>query len=88
MHLAHWTLTFRFFKVPLKAIMNTNPIIIKYNLFVRSLMTHASVAPEERAKLGITDSLVRLSVGLESKDDLIKDLDQALRAAVSSNSLS
>jgi len=47
-----------------------------------SLMTHASVSPEERAKLGITDTLVRLSVGLEAKEDLIADLDQALRTAV------
>ncbi len=45
-------------------------------------MTHASVPAEERAKLGIGDNLIRLSVGLESADDLIQDLDQALRAAV------
>ncbi|KAF2364901.1 Cys/Met metabolism pyridoxal phosphate-dependent enzyme [Trinorchestia longiramus] len=48
-----------------------------------SLMTHASVSAEERAKLGITDSLVRLSVGLEEIGDIISDLDQALTAAVS-----
>ena len=41
-------------------------------------MTHANLAPEERARLGITDGLVRLSVGLETPDDLIADLDQAL----------
>ena len=41
-------------------------------------MTHASVPAEHRAKLGITDQLVRLSVGLESESDLISDLDQAL----------
>ncbi len=41
-------------------------------------MTHASVSPEHRAKLGITDGLVRLSVGVEDVDDLIEDLDQAL----------
>ena len=46
-------------------------------------MTHQNVVREEREKLGITDSFIRLSVGLESVDDLIKDLDQALRAAVS-----
>lgn len=44
-------------------------------------MTHASVLPEQRARLGITDALVRLSVGLENADDLIKDLTQALEAA-------
>ncbi|HEX7100894.1 MAG TPA: PLP-dependent aspartate aminotransferase family protein [Acidimicrobiia bacterium] len=41
-------------------------------------MTHASVPPEKRAKAGITDGLVRLSVGLEDVEDLIADLDQAL----------
>jgi len=46
-------------------------------------MTHASVAREEREQLGISDSLVRLSVGLEDVEDLIADLDQALLAAVS-----
>ena len=44
-----------------------------------AIMTHASVPPEERAKLGISDSLVRLSVGIEDVDDLIADLDHALR---------
>jgi methionine-gamma-lyase len=43
-------------------------------------MTHAGVPPEERVKMGISDSLVRLSVGLENVDDLIADLDQALAA--------
>lgn len=46
------------------------------------IMTHASVAREEREQLGITDSLVRLSVGLEDVEDLIADLDQALLVAV------
>ncbi|HMF56621.1 MAG TPA: PLP-dependent aspartate aminotransferase family protein, partial [Pyrinomonadaceae bacterium] len=41
-------------------------------------MTHASVLPETRARLGITDGLVRISVGLEDTDDIIADLDQAL----------
>jgi cystathionine beta-lyase/cystathionine gamma-synthase len=40
-------------------------------------MTHASVPPEHRAKLGITDGLVRISVGIEDVDDLIADLDNA-----------
>jgi cystathionine beta-lyase/cystathionine gamma-synthase len=42
-------------------------------------MTHADVPPEQRQTAGITDGLVRLSVGLENADDLIADLDQALR---------
>jgi cystathionine beta-lyase/cystathionine gamma-synthase len=41
-------------------------------------MTHASVLPETRARLGITDGLVRVSVGLEETEDIIADLDQAL----------
>ncbi|HZH30652.1 MAG TPA: cystathionine gamma-synthase [Pyrinomonadaceae bacterium] len=41
-------------------------------------MTHASVLPETRSRLGITDGLVRISVGLEDVDDIIADLDQAL----------
>lgn len=41
-------------------------------------MTHASVPPAERKRLGITDGLVRISVGIEDIEDLIADLDQAL----------
>ncbi|TAM80534.1 MAG: cystathionine gamma-synthase [Acidobacteria bacterium] len=41
-------------------------------------MTHASVPPEERQRLGITDGIVRISVGIEDVEDLIADLDQAL----------
>lgn len=44
-------------------------------------MTHASVPAEQRKVLGINDSLIRLSVGLEDADDLIDDLKQALKAA-------
>jgi cystathionine gamma-lyase len=43
-----------------------------------ALMTHASVPPEVRAALGISDTLVRLSVGIEAADDLIADLAGAL----------
>lgn len=41
-------------------------------------MTHASIPREERLKSGLTDSLIRLSVGIENPDDLIEDLDRAL----------
>lgn len=59
--------------------MKVNNIV---NFYIsRSIMTHASVPAEQRAQLGITDSLIRLSVGLESVDDLIKDLDNALNYA-------
>jgi cystathionine gamma-lyase len=41
-------------------------------------MTHASIPPEERARIGITDALIRLSVGVEDADDLLGDLAQAI----------
>ena len=41
-------------------------------------MTHASIPKEERIKNGLTDSLIRLSVGIEDADDLIEDLKQAI----------
>ena len=41
-------------------------------------MTHASIPREERIKNGLSDSLIRLSIGLEDIDDLIEDLKQAL----------
>jgi cystathionine gamma-lyase len=41
-------------------------------------MTHASIPPEERARIGITDALIRLSVGVEDGDDLLEDLAQAI----------
>nr|XP_023025189.1 putative cystathionine gamma-lyase 2 [Leptinotarsa decemlineata] len=45
-----------------------------------SVMTHASVPPEQRKVLGISDNLIRLSVGLEDVEDLIADLEQAFRS--------
>jgi cystathionine beta-lyase/cystathionine gamma-synthase len=42
--------------------------------------THFALTDEERAKVGITEGLVRLSIGIEDKDDLIADLEQALAA--------
>ena len=44
-----------------------------------ALMTHASIPAAKRAAIGIDDGLVRLSVGVEDVEDLIADLDQALR---------
>ena len=44
-------------------------------------MTHASIPRAEREKVGILDGLVRLSVGVEHVDDLVADLDGALRRA-------
>lgn len=47
---------------------------------IPALMTHASMSPEARAEAGVADSLIRLSVGLESTADQIADLDRALSA--------
>ena len=44
-----------------------------------ALMTHASLPKDRREMIGISDGLVRLSVGIESLDDLIEDIDQALK---------
>ncbi len=46
-----------------------------------STMTHASVPEEDRERLGITDGLARISTGCEDVEDIIADLDQALRGA-------
>ena len=40
--------------------------------------THSGLSPEERQQLGISDSLIRISVGIEATQDLIEDFDQAL----------
>jgi cystathionine gamma-lyase len=41
-------------------------------------MTHASIPKEERDKVGLKDTLIRLSVGIEDVEDLIEDLAQAI----------
>jgi cystathionine beta-lyase/cystathionine gamma-synthase len=41
-------------------------------------MTHASIPVEQRQRIGITDGLVRISVGIEDADDIIADIDAAL----------
>jgi cystathionine beta-lyase/cystathionine gamma-synthase len=51
-----------------------------HTLLTRPATTsHAGLSPEERARLGISDGLLRLSVGIESTDDLLEDLERALR---------
>jgi cystathionine gamma-lyase len=45
-----------------------------------AIMTHAAVPEDVRNELGIEDGLIRLSVGVEDIDDLIKDLDRAILA--------
>ncbi|GCE17826.1 homocysteine synthase [Dictyobacter kobayashii] len=44
--------------------------------------THAQLTPEEQVETGVTPDFIRLSIGLETVDDLLEDLDQALKAAV------
>ena len=46
-----------------------------------AIMTHAGVPVEARMKIGLTDSLIRLSIGIEHPDDLVADLEQALAKA-------
>lgn len=46
---------------------------------IPSLMTHASVPADERERIGIRDSLIRISVGIEDLDDLIEDLDRGFK---------
>jgi cystathionine beta-lyase/cystathionine gamma-synthase len=49
------------------------------SLIVRpAAATHGGVAPEERARSGISDNLIRFSVGLENVEDLLEDLERAL----------
>jgi len=48
------------------------------------LTSHAMISPEQRQKMGVTEQLIRLSVGIENADDLIADLDQALAAVATS----
>uniref|UniRef100_A0A0R3RXZ8 cystathionine gamma-lyase n=1 Tax=Elaeophora elaphi TaxID=1147741 RepID=A0A0R3RXZ8_9BILA len=52
-----------------------------------AVMTHASLPKEDRIKLGIGDNLIRISVGIEDIEDLIQDIDQALKKAVSNDVL-
>lgn len=46
---------------------------------IPALMTHASIPAEERAKIGLKDSLIRISVGIENYEDLLEDLDNAFK---------
>ena len=45
-----------------------------------TLFTHKMIPKEQREKIGITDGLIRLSIGLEEVEDLINDIDNALEA--------
>lgn len=66
-------------------LLNKNAVfcVVLFCILYSSVQTHASVPADQRENLGITDSLIRLSVGLEDVEDLIADIEQALNAAVS-----
>jgi methionine-gamma-lyase len=72
--------TFRFLNavrlIKLAVSLGGNESLIEHP----ATMTHADVPPEEREAMGVGPALVRLSVGIEHPDDLIRDLDQALAA--------
>jgi len=53
-----------------------------------AIMTHASVPPDQRARLGISDSMIRLSVGVEDIEDIMHDLKGAFGAITAANSKS
>jgi cystathionine beta-lyase len=53
---------------------------VESTMLLPALTSHALLSKEERAKLGISDGLIRFSVGIESKKDIIYDIEQALAA--------
>ena len=72
---------FRFFE-GLRLIVPATTLGDVYSLVLYpAISSHRAVPPEERAKIGISDGLVRLSVGIEDVEDVIADLDRALTAA-------
>jgi cystathionine gamma-synthase len=52
------------------------------------LTSHAMIAPEERARMGVTEQMIRLSVGIENAEDLIADLERALEAVAARQQVS
>ena len=52
--------------------------MVVFNVYFRAYASHIDVPKEVREQLGIFDTTVRLSVGIENTNDLIKDLEQAL----------
>ncbi len=65
----------------LKLILPATTLGDVYSLALYPIMaSHRAVPPAERARLGITDGLLRLSIGIEDVADIVADLDQALGA--------
>ena len=66
----------------LKLVLPATTLGDVYSLALYPIMaSHRAVPPAERAQLGITDGLLRLSIGIEDADDIVADLDAALRVA-------
>jgi cystathionine gamma-synthase/methionine-gamma-lyase len=73
---------FRFLDT-LKLVLPATTLGDVYSLALYPVMaSHRAVPPAERARLGITDGLLRLSIGIEDVADIVEDLDQALRATL------
>ena len=73
---------FRFMQ-SLKMIQPATTLGDVYSLVLSPAMTsHRALTPAQREGIGISDGLVRLSVGIEAADDIIADLDQALEASM------
>ncbi len=49
-------------------------------LTIPSMTSHSGMSPEDRKKLGITDGLIRMSVGIEATEDIIEDFEEALNS--------
>ena len=73
-----------FFKAVKLGILAESLGAVETLLEIPALMTHASVPPEFRKELGIHDTLIRVSVGIEDIEDLKRDFDQALKVAAES----
>ena len=72
---------FRFFEA-LRLVVPATTLGDVYSLVLNpTISSHRAVPPEERARIGISDGLVRLSVGIEDVEDIIADLDRGLAAA-------
>ena len=61
-----------------REILRRHPTIVAGSLLLLVMVGMAVLAPERRAEIGLTDSLIRISVGIEDPEDLIADLKQAL----------
>jgi cystathionine gamma-synthase/methionine-gamma-lyase len=67
----------------LKLVVPATTLGDVYTLMLYPAMaSHRALTPEERIAVGISDSLVRLSVGIEAPDDIVADLSTALDAAI------